>query len=426
MKAHCYGLGTPFQVGEGGRREWREARVRANLSKFRGLAKGLSQSVLALSFNLGGLAAGALIAAYFNILSSTPWSLLIYPGILSVRGAIGGLFSGRMSTALHLGTIRPSILNNTLEARSLFYSIITLTFISSAVMGLIASLFSALLMGATVFDAVSVLLVVIATMGFSILLISPITFGVSVLSYRRGLDPDVVVYPVISTVADIIVTVCYLMVLNSLFSSPQQRWSLLVLIDLFFLSMVCYLVMRNIRDEGFTRTIKEFILTLLLVSLIVNFTGSLLEEISHSIGNRPEIYAVYPALIDTIGDVGSIVGSTATTRMALGSLSPSLSSMKKHLREISSAWSASVVMFGLFSVVSSSLYGFGGLKSLFFQLITVNLLTTPTIIVISLTVAILTRRKGWDPDNFLIPIETSLADGATTLSLLVAITIIVA
>lgn len=162
--------------------------MRANLAKFKGLAKSLSQSVLALSFNLGGLAAGVFIASWFSVLSSTPWSLFIYRRILCIRGAIGGLFSGRLSTALHLGTIRPSIFKNTWDARSLLHAIITLTFISSAVMGLTASLLTTFLMGATVFDAVSVLLAVVATMGLSILLISPITFGVSVLSYRRGLD----------------------------------------------------------------------------------------------------------------------------------------------------------------------------------------------------------------------------------------------
>lgn len=59
------------------------------------------------------------------------------------------------------------------------------------VMGLTASLFSVFLMGAKASDAFIVLITVIATMGISILLISPITFGVSVLSFRRGLDTDI-------------------------------------------------------------------------------------------------------------------------------------------------------------------------------------------------------------------------------------------
>jgi len=36
-------------------------------------------------------------------------------------------------------------------------------------------------------------------------------------------------------------------------------------------------------------------------------------------------------------------------------------------------------------------------------------------------VAILTYRRGWDSDNFVIPIESSLADSITTISLLLAL-----
>ncbi|NIR48321.1 MAG: hypothetical protein GWN55_04245, partial [Phycisphaerae bacterium] len=43
---------------------------------------------------------------------------------------------------------------------------------------------------------------------------SPITIAVSFLSFRRGLDPDIIVYPVISTVADVLVTLCYILQLN--------------------------------------------------------------------------------------------------------------------------------------------------------------------------------------------------------------------
>ena len=390
-----------------------------NLAYIRSLAKDLSQPLLSLFFNLGGLAAGVLIASNFKALSSTPWALLVYPGILSLRGSIGGLYCGRMSTALHLGTIKPTIRENTQEAGMLLHSIITLTFISSVFMGLTASLFSIFLMGTKASDAFILLITITATMGISILLISPITFGVSVLSFRRGLDPDIIVYPIISTVADIVVTVCYLAVLRSISSS--NAWAPLLLFDLLFLSVVCYLIKANMNDKGFMRTIREFIFTLIIVSLTVNITGSFLNEIRNSIGNRPEIYAVYPALIDTMGDVGSILGSTATTKMALGYMKTTLSSLEQLKREIGLAWCASLIMFGLYSVVSSSLFGFGSLKRLFLQLTAVNLLTTPLIIGISFMIAILTRRIGWDPDNFLIPIETALADGLTSMTLLMVL-----
>jgi len=44
--------------------------------------------------------------------------------------------------------------------------------------------------------------------------------------------------------------------------------------------------------------------------------------------------------------------------------------------------------------------------------------------VISFTVAILTYRRGWDPDNFVIPIESSLADTVTSVFLFIALVLL--
>ena len=71
-----------------------------------GFLKTLKQSIFSLSFNLGGMLAGTLLALHLGVFSLAPWTLAVYPGILSMRGVIGGLFSGRLSTGLHMGTVR--------------------------------------------------------------------------------------------------------------------------------------------------------------------------------------------------------------------------------------------------------------------------------------------------------------------------------
>ncbi len=82
-----------------------------------------------------------------------------------------------------------------------------------------------------------------------------------------------------------------------------------------------------------------------------------------------------------------------------------------------------MVMFMLYSVIASfanETATFNVLK-LTVQFIMTNILAVSAIVVISYTVAILTYRRGWDSDNFVIPIESSLADSITTISLLVAL-----
>jgi cation transporter-like permease len=44
--------------------------------------------------------------------------------------------------------------------------------------------------------------------------------------------------------------------------------------------------------------------------------------------------------------------------------------------------------------------------------------------VIAYTVAIYTFRRGWNPDNFVIPIESSLADTLTTAAIIIALALI--
>jgi mgtE-like transporter len=181
---------------------------------------------------------------------------------------------------------------------------------------------------------------------------------------------------------------------------------------------------RCIHDQGFIKTIKESLLTLVFVAFIVNVTGTILKDISEIVGSRKEIYTVYPALIDTVGDVGSVVGSTATTKLALGLLKPSFYAMRNHATRISATWTASIIMFTLYSILSLLTQGMFTLHSfLSFAalLLTVNIIAVFAIVLISYAIAILTFKKGLDPDNFVIPIESSLADSITSIALLVAL-----
>jgi cation transporter-like permease len=69
-------------------------------------------------------------------------------------------------------------------------------------------------------------------------------------------------------------------------------------------------------------------------------------------------------------------------------------------------------------------YGLWNLPRLTAQALLTNLIAVPLIILISFSTAIVTRKRGLDPDNFIIPIETSISDGLTTIALLVALTLI--
>jgi mgtE-like transporter len=162
------------------------------------------------------------------------------------------------------------------------------------------------------------------------------------------------------------------------------------------------------------------------VTIIVNITGSLLDKVS-GITKGKNIIAVYPAIIGTIGGVGSIIGSTATTKLALGLSKPSFLSIKKHINEISGAWLASIILFTVYVMLSSfinSSVTLGSIVTFTSQLLTINVIAVLVMIFIAYIVAIYTFRRGWNPDNFVIPIESSLADTVTTAAVLVVLVLI--
>lgn len=114
------------------------------------------------------------------------------------------------------------------------------------------------------------------------------------------------------------------------------------------------------------------------------------------------------------------MGSTATTKLALGILDSTFKAIKKHRSQIIGAWFASIIIYIIVAVASSffqvSISLISTLKFIGLLLAT-NVFAASFMIIISFSVAILTFQKGLDPDNFVIPIESSLADTLTTVSL---------
>ncbi|MEJ5327934.1 MAG: magnesium transporter [Candidatus Bathyarchaeia archaeon] len=392
----------------------------AGMSKsFWGMFKEIS---LAYFFDLGGIFAGFMIASQLSIFQLSPWAIAIYPAIVSAKGVIGGLLSGRLGTALHLGTVYPRFLKNTKTFYELIQALIVITLATSVAMSCVSLIFGSLFWGITFTEFPSILAVVLATMALG-LIITLLTIKVAFISFSRGLDPDIVVYPVMSTTADIIITLFYIAVLNIFFFDFLGPW-IITLIALIHVFLVLYILPKNLHQLEFIKTIKESMVTLLFVAFIVNVTGTVLKGISNFVESRKEVYTVYPALIDMVGDVGSVVGSTATTKLALGLLSPSFSSIRNHVKNIFSAWAASIMMFIILAVLSLSMLGMLSLTSflnLIMILLITNVIAVATITLVSYAVSILTFSRGLDPDNFVIPLESSLADSLTTISLLIAL-----
>ncbi len=395
-----------------------------------GISKGFlatfKETSIAFFFDIGGLFAGFMVASQLGIFRLSTWAIALYPAIIGAKIVIEGLLSGRLSTALHLGTVYPRFSMNTKTFYRLLEALIVVTFVTSVIMGSFSLVFGRLFWGAALTDFPAMLSVVVATMAMGLTLFF-VTVKVAFITFKRGLDPDIVVYPIMSSVAGIIITTFYIIALRLNFQFGTVGQTALVGLGVFHLLLILYILPKNLREPEFAKTLKESLAAIVFVSLIVNFTGTVLRGAGSFVRDRREIYTVYPALINMIGDVGSVVGSTVTTKLALGLLTPSFSSIRNHAKTIFSAWAASLLMFVVLATVALTIHGslsFSALSSLLYILIVANLIAVPVIVLLSSAVSILTFKKGLDPGNFVIPIEGSFSASVTTIALLISLLLV--
>ena len=384
------------------------------------------ETALACLFDIGGLIAGFTIALQLGVFQLSPWAIALYPAVVSVKGVITGLLTGRLSTALHLGTIYPRFFGNTRTFYSLIGAMVVLTLATSATISVISIVFGTLFWGVTIAEFPAILTVMVATLSLG-LLITLITVKFTFISFKKSLDPDTIVYPAISTVADIVITFFYIGVLHLYFSGSIGKWAIIIfgLINVF---LVLIIIPHNMHQKEFLKIIRESLPTMLLVAVMVNITGTVLKGISNLAAVRREIYTIYPAIIDMMGDVGLVVGSAATTKLALGVLTPSFSSIKNHVKNIFSAWIASLLLFavlGVFSLGLNGLFTLQAISNLLLILFVSNLIAFSVVVISTYWISILTFKRGLDPDNFVIPVESSLADALTTIALFIALLLIV-
>jgi len=136
-------------------------------------------------------------------ISYLPGILVLVPAIFQMRGTISGSFSSRISTALHIGTVKPQFRDNTKVFRENIYANLLLTLLSPFLAALLSSFIMEL------FNVKNIgflpLLFIALTAGLMSGLIQIIiSIASGILVFKRGLDPDIIVFPLLSVIGDIL------------------------------------------------------------------------------------------------------------------------------------------------------------------------------------------------------------------------------
>ncbi len=386
----------------------------------------LFQALLALSFDLGGIFSGRIVLLFSPLFESSPWILALYPPLLSVRGNIGGIFSGRLSTMLHIGEAEPQLKGNTTEFYSLIRAVFFLTFTDTVGVGLIAFAVNLFFGNAALADLLLFVIVPPVTSLLAMAVAIPLVSFIGITAYRKGLDPSILLYPAMSTIDDVLITLCYVLVVN-ITLLPGGSASIQVVAVIMCMVFLAILV-RHRGERGFRRTLTEGGPMILFSSLLGIFAGVGLASLREEISKKPSVLMLYPALIDTLGDIGSILGTRETTKLALGYTSSFYRTLKETFADLISVEIAGALIHLVFGLVTFLLARATGLAAELSLLVRIalmcNIISFLLISALSLLVATQTFKRGLDPDNFVIPAVTSVSDIGATMALIATLTIL--
>lgn len=151
---------------------------------------------------LAGLFAGTVLGSdsMRQGIESVPGILVLLPAFLATRGGVYGSLGSRLSSGLHQGLIEPRF---ELDRR------LTNAVVASFVNGMVVSVFIAVIafLVLILFGKTGNLLQLVGIMvvaGFlSAVLMLSVLITIVFVGYRRGLDPDNIVGPLVTTLGDV-------------------------------------------------------------------------------------------------------------------------------------------------------------------------------------------------------------------------------
>ncbi len=362
------------------------------------------------------------MAVFTPIFSVNPWILALFPPILTVRGGIGGIFSGNLATMMHLGLVKPQIRGNTEHYRGLIKSVIVITVMDTLILGAFSFIVNIINGSAQLGQWFLFISVPTVACTLAVCLSIPITSLIAIETFNRGLDPDILVYPILASINDIVVTVFFVTVvfLNLWGGIFYGVFAILFVV---IVSVVGYLAVKSRDDSFFQQTIREGTFVVVLSSVFGSVNGVLLSNLGPSLAAMPGLMTMYPALTNALGNVGSIIGSKTTTDIAMGyskSFKEELKESGKKILQVEVPAAFMHVVFGVIAFMLSVGQG-AALMPLIGVALSSNLMSFIIITVFALWSAHLAFERGLNPDNVVIPAITSVSDTTATLAITPAI-----
>ena len=315
--------------------------------------------------------------------------------------------------------VKPHIRDNTRVYWQLIRASYVITVIDTVAMGLFAFLLNLALGRATLGQFFVFAVVPPVACVLALALSIPLTSIIAIMTFKRGLDPDILVYPILASINDIVVTAAFVTTILMVLAGGTFNY-LLAGLFIIIVSIAVYLAWTNRGINFFYQTIREGTAIVILSSVFGSINGFFLSGMGTRFQTHPGLVVLYPALTNALGNIGSIIGSTKTTSLALGSVR----NFREEVRSaVSSILQVEAVAFGMHIVFGIVTYlivtpASSGV-SLFFLVsvaLTTNIATFLVIGFFALVIAYFSFRRGLNPDNIVIPAITTVSDSVVTLA----------
>ena len=145
---------------------------------------------------------GAVLRTREEVLFEDPWLLALIPVVNALGGNLGAVLGARLTSGLHLGTLQPRLMRGELTGH------LTITVVAGLTVYALLTLITFLIAPhVDLFPALPLATIGVLVLGSGLVLtvgVIGLSLGAAFVAYRRGLDPDDIVIPVVTNTTDLL------------------------------------------------------------------------------------------------------------------------------------------------------------------------------------------------------------------------------
>ena len=362
--------------------------------------------------------AGIYLGSVADVLAYLPGLMVLVPPSINMRGSISGVLASRLSSSMHLGEFEINFSKTGVLGLNTRASL-SISVLIAVVLGIFAYLISAAF-GLTGLSAGDYIIISVFSGVISSLLVMGFALLVILISYKKGVDLDMIGSPSVTTAADLItipvLVLTALFILN--FSSEIRMLFLLPVFILFGISLI--LALRS--GEEVRSVSREMLILLVPLSLVCTFAGLIYAYNLENLVAFAVFLILIPPFTGGCGSIGGILCSRLATGMHMGEIKPELVPSKEVFWYFITTYLYVCILMPFLALIANYcavLLGMAtpGILTMLVVSLGAGIIVITFVNLVSYFTASISFRKGYDPDNFGIPVITSFIDlvGATVL-----------